>query len=1218
MPAVFEWTDIRQISGITEESIRTIGSLYIELANTRHEFHLVDNSFPIIEDGILSADFLRSEKATICFKNNYLISRETGVIPFNNHRTKTKTPPRILITSVTQTPKVRITTGELTRQPSTFIVDTGADVNIIKLGAIHPHVPCKLLEDQIHVTSAIHEPIKVVGTTSIRIEKIIPNNTSKPFKLLNEDYILIPPRTAQVIALKISNPSVKTGFIEQLEVGANIFLGQALVTNQQGFAYVYAINSNESAVEIRRPVVTLEEVDELASTATLSEKTHLTHTINLAIEFNHLFFLPGDTLGHTNLISHTIPTTNDAPIHTKQYRHPRVHKDEIQKQVTKLLDQNIITHSSSPYNSPVWIIPKKSDASGEKKWRMVIDFRKLNEKTIGDAYPLPNIVDILDQLGSAKYFSTFDLASGFHQIPMDPDHSAKTAFSTPHGHFEYTRMPFGLKNAPSTFQRLMDQVLSGLQGTDMFVYLDDIVIYSRSLEEHETKFRKLMKRLSDAGLTLQPDKCEFLRKEVAYLGHVITQNGLKPNPEKISAIKNYPVPKNPKQIKQFLGLIGYYRRFIPNLSKIARPINNLLKKNSPFLWTAEHQFAFETLRDSLCREPILQYPDFEKPFVLTTHASKYAIGAILSQDKDGEDLPIAYASRVLQKAEINYSVSEKEFLAVVYAVKHFRPYLYGRTFTLVTDHEPLKWIKNVRDPTSRLMHWRLKLEEYSYVTKHKKGIANSNADALSRNPPVDSFRILPITSKRPRPDTECSSTDAHKRAKVAHQHPTRAREPDTLSSSTSAHKRTKIAHQHPTRAREPDTLSSSTGAHKRMKHVDQHPIRAHESAHESTNPSPRRRNKALQDTSTSTGTSDSNASMTDNSSATEAPIVVDKTIKQTTERIQPLTSSESNQNSGKPQGRSVKIREEQSDTLNKPTPEATTSKGRNYAPRFTEFVTDLNHLPLTHSKFIQEIRANLLDRQDNLAHCISADCKTSRGVAGQLINRKIITRDQLQQLDPEVTTVLTLPHGNRLIYNLVTKKYHYQKPTEETLFNTLVNLKNCLEQDKVKSLSIPRLGCGLDKLDWNLVNRMIHYIFKDSDITITICNYQNPTYDSTSSESEADASTPRIPAPPLTRRPMRRTGTRSAPRHAPVSTPSRYPTDISESDFVTHDPESAVEDTDSDASVVPTATLPPLGSQRRDNPEERKPDRPHIDNDNFCQTLYLDIPRKIWYYLVPS
>ncbi|KMQ82914.1 enzymatic polyprotein endonuclease reverse [Lasius niger] len=376
---------------------------------------------------------------------------------------------------------------------------------------------------------------------------------------------------------------------------------------------------------------------------------------------------------------------------------------------------------------------------------MVIDYRSLNEKTVGDAYPLPNITDILDQLGSAKYFSVLDLASGFHQISMTSKDAPKTAFSTPYGHYQFKRMQFGLKNAPATFQRLMDNVLSGLQGNELFVYMDDIVIYARSLKEHEVKFNKLMQRLRTANLKLQPDKCEFLRHEVAYLGHIIGADGVKPDPNKIKSIAEFPTPKTEKNIKQFLGLAGYYRRFIPQFSKTAKPLTDLLKKNNTFNWQQRQSEAFNILKTALCSEPVLQYPDFTKSFILTTNASGYAIGGVLSQGQIGKDLPIAYTSRVLNAAEQNYSTIEKECLAIVYCTNHFRPYLYGKKFTIITDHKPLIWLHSIKDPSSRLWKWRTKLAEYEYEIQYKKGSLNSNADALSRNPPAD--YALPLFSK---------------------------------------------------------------------------------------------------------------------------------------------------------------------------------------------------------------------------------------------------------------------------------------------------------------------------------------------------------------------------------------------------------------------------------------------------------------------------------------
>ena len=267
-----------------------------------------------------------------------------------------------------------------------------------------------------------------------------------------------------------------------------------------------------------------------------------------------------------------IKTTDNIPVHAKQYKYPEIYKQEIQSQIDKMLGDDIIQHSYSPWSSPIWVVPKKQDASGKQKYRVVIDYRKLNEKTVDDKFPIPDITDILDKLSKSNYFTTLDLTSGFHQIEVHPDDIPKTAFSTDFGHYEFKRMPFGLKNAPSTFQRLMNFVLKDLVNKICFVYLDDIVILGTFLQEYLENIEKVFKRLREANLKIQLDKCEFLRTEVEYFGHIITTEGVKPNPRKIQAIKNFPIPKTKPEIKSFLGLLGYYRRFINDFSKITKPL----------------------------------------------------------------------------------------------------------------------------------------------------------------------------------------------------------------------------------------------------------------------------------------------------------------------------------------------------------------------------------------------------------------------------------------------------------------------------------------------------------------------------------------------------------------------------------------------------------------------------------------------------------------------
>lgn len=492
------------------------------------------------------------------------------------------------------------------------------------------------------------------------------------------------------------------------------------------------------------------------------------------LEYEDLFFDENKgQLGCTSAITHKIETGNAPPIYKRAYRVPHAQREIMDKLIKDQLDRGIIVPSCSPYAAPVIIVPKKT-TDGPAKYRFCVDFRALNLVTTPDVYPLPNISETLDMLGNAKYFTTIDLASGFHQVKMDPDSEEKTAFNVPGGHYQYKRLPMGLINSPATFQRLMDNVLMGLKDELCLVYLDDVIIPSSNLIGQSERIRKVFDKLRAANLTIQLEKCQFAANEVEYLGHLITDHGVKPDPRKIEAVRNYPRPVCAKDVRSYLGLSGYYRKFIPNFAEIAKPLTQLTKKDVKFEWTKDCTTAFDKLKSLLVTNPVLVFPDFSLPFILSTDASGVALGAVLSQMVNGAEHPVAYASRQLNAAERNYSTTERELLSLLYATKYFRCYLYGRRFTAVTDHIALKWMLSLKDPSSRLMRWTLRLSEFEYQVVHKSGKMHTNADSLSRhvlgvNTELSPLLDLELFKQYQLTDPECQMMSSQKKVKMSHE-----------------------------------------------------------------------------------------------------------------------------------------------------------------------------------------------------------------------------------------------------------------------------------------------------------------------------------------------------------------------------------------------------------------------------------------------------------------
>ncbi|CAC5402690.1 unnamed protein product [Mytilus coruscus] len=423
------------------------------------------------------------------------------------------------------------------------------------------------------------------------------------------------------------------------------------------------------------------------------------------------------------------------------------------KQIEELLKYDIIEESNSEWGAPVVMCRKTTG-----QLRFCCDFRSLNQVSATHFFPLPRLEDVFDSIGKSKaqVFSTLDLFSGYWQCGLDPSTAHKSAFVTPSGVYQWKRRPFGIASAPASFQHMLTHVLHGLNYQMALVYVDDILVFSRNFEEHMKNLQLVFDRLLSAGLTLKPSKCEFAQKEVLYLGHRISREGVKVDQSKVEAVKSFPVPKTETQVRSFLGLCNYYRKFIKNFAYIAKPLTNFTKKEVPFEWSEKCQKSFDKLKDALCSPPVLAYPDLSKPFILTTDASGTAIGYILGQfDSEGRERVCAYNGRSLSQSETKWSISEKECLAVLEGIKNYHVYLANSHFKIYTDHQALNWLSSIKQSTGRLARWYVLLQGYDYEICFRRGSKNTNADCLSR-------REYPHTDNNlPEPEDSIPSIDVN-------------------------------------------------------------------------------------------------------------------------------------------------------------------------------------------------------------------------------------------------------------------------------------------------------------------------------------------------------------------------------------------------------------------------------------------------------------------------
>ena len=435
-----------------------------------------------------------------------------------------------------------------------------------------------------------------------------------------------------------------------------------------------------------------------------------------------------ETPGRTPLVEHHIRLKAPGPVRLPGYRIPAQLLPKIRQEVETMLEMGIIEPSHSEWSCPIVLVPKKDGTM-----RFCMDFRKLNSISAFDPYPMPRVDELIDRLGCAKYLTTLDLSKGYWQVPLAADTKELTAFRTPFGFYQYTMMPFGLQGAPATFQRLMDKVLEGAREYAS-AYLDDVVVFSHTWEDHLTHVQEVLRRIQAAGLTVNPKKCALAQAEVKYLGYVIGGGTVKPQLSKVSAILETPRPTTKKQVRSFLGVVGWYRRFVENFSNRAAPLIELTRKSSPnqVVWSEDCDKAFNDLRSCLCSDPILQNPDFSQPFTVQTDASGVGLGAVLLQGEVGEQKPVVYLSRKLFPRELRYSTVEKECLALKWAVDSLKYYLMGKDFILETDHRALKWLHRMKDTNSRVTRWYLALQPFNFEVRYRAGPENTTADYLSR------------------------------------------------------------------------------------------------------------------------------------------------------------------------------------------------------------------------------------------------------------------------------------------------------------------------------------------------------------------------------------------------------------------------------------------------------------------------------------------------------
>lgn len=730
--------DSTQFRGLVKNHhVQSIGkittNLTIDNENIKHTFYIIKDDINLSNDGILGLDFLKTYKAKINYNKSEMkmqfpiyaniIHKKTETIKAPN--TKEDENPELVLA---QTHSENVETKEFEKTKNkqegkiqfcdSNEVFSYEPVNEIRKNKNPERKKKKKQTNENFFLNLSNNYFKKQNFPKIYPQPILIESEPKENKMLNE-----------LVNMFEQN--------QELEMQSSILMfnsdekeheyGETIQTMDNFFEIPSDIIEENTNVENRMKY--LKENIQL-NHCTEDEKQSILETLK---KYTFAFQIPGDKFRHTDLGMHKInllPGTS--PVYIRQYRIPEHNKMEIQRQINELEEKGIISKCDSPWNSPIFLVPKKENNLGEKQSRLVIDYRELNKVIEPSAYPVPLIDEIIDQMKGSKYYTVLDLYGAYHQLPLDPSSRPYTSFCTSWEKYCFNSVPFGLSSSPYAWLRAISTVLKGLIGRNVFVYMDDIIVFAPNLTKHIEILAEVFKKIALHKLKLKIDKSKFLKNKVAYLGFIISSEGLMTDSKKVECIQKFPIPKSVKETQSFLGLSNYYRRYVENYAEIARPLYDLCKKDVKYKWNEECDMAFNTLKNALSNPPVLIFPDFNEKFILHTDASNIAVGSVLTQGEIPNDRAICYFSKTLNSAQTRYSTVEKELLAIILSVENFNYYLTGREFLIVTDHRPLTYLFNSKNISARLHRWKYTLMGYQFKVVYVKGSQNVVADALSR------------------------------------------------------------------------------------------------------------------------------------------------------------------------------------------------------------------------------------------------------------------------------------------------------------------------------------------------------------------------------------------------------------------------------------------------------------------------------------------------------